>query len=565
VYLRRWRSFGGGSALLDAVLREKFGFPDSRRASKARFHALCARVLPERYFAEHPRRRFLFHQTQAIWFDLFEDLFCRHRGVLPADFDVLDFIAERARKARSEVAAVAELVPAEVGLPPYAYAQPVSARVLQESAVPVSSPPQVTDADDRPTAVRESRELDPATQGVVARLCDIVRAVGGSELETNGTELWFTLPGEPRVQVRLGADPESPCYDRSANFAISYGGGRSDEPPSSAFVGAIDSMKAIDDTTMGDVPAKFSLAAAHVVERLLDGAGAQSDASPAGTPTEVPSKQPSSDYSGARWECHGTRELNVMFLDLCARLIGGGQPLTSLHWGYWSDPGAERALMEAGDHDPFEAFSLNLLAHVPESAIHILDVGCGLGANAKILASRQKVVTALSPVPHHCAAIEAARLPGVDVHCARFEELRPDRAYDLLLFSESVNHFDLRDAFFAYCATFLRPGGFLLLADDLTAERAEQIAAQRVFRLVREVDISANVAPTGQWWARHMRAFVAFRAALLELLEMRERGLAARVQEVFEGLESSDLRALFSGETAAPVSKGRYLIYLLQL
>ena len=260
---------------------------------------------------------------------------------------------------------------------------------------------------------------------------------------------------------------------------------------------------------------KFSLAVAHVVDRLSDGAaGAPPHANRTGTPTDVPSDQQSSGYSGARWERHGTRELNIIFLDLCARLIGRGQPLTSLHWGYWPDAAAARPLMEADGHDPFEAFSLNLLAHVPESAIRILDVGCGLGANAKILASRQKLVTAVSPVPHHCAAIEAARLPGVDVRCARFEELRPDRAFDLLLFSESVNHFDLTGAFFAYCAAFLRPGGFLLLADDLTAERAEQIAAQGVFRMVREVDISANVAPTGQWWAWHMRAFVAFRAAL---------------------------------------------------
>ena len=48
VFLRRWRSLNVGSVLLDAVLRENRGWPDAREASRVRFHALCARVLPER-------------------------------------------------------------------------------------------------------------------------------------------------------------------------------------------------------------------------------------------------------------------------------------------------------------------------------------------------------------------------------------------------------------------------------------------------------------------------------------------------------------------------------------
>ena len=40
--------------------------------------------------------------------------------------------------------------------------------------------------------------------------------------------------------------------------------------------------------------------------------------------------------------------------------------------------------------------------------------------------------------------------------------------------------------------------------------------------------------------------------------------LAARVTTILGSLENSDLRALFSGGTAAPAPKGRYMIYLLQ-
>jgi asparagine synthase (glutamine-hydrolysing) len=237
VFLRRWRSQNAGSGLLDAVLRDKRGWPDAREASRVRFHALCDRVLPERYFAEHPYRRFLFHQAHAVWFDLFQFLFCRHRGVLPGEFDVLDFIAERADKPRSDVAAAANSV----------------STVLAPKAA----------------AARESHELGPSAQRVAARLFDIVQATGGHDLQTNGTELWFTLPTEPRIELRLGADPNRPCYDRSANFAISYAGAQS-EGPSPVFVHAVDSIKAIDDAPMSDVPVQFALAAAHVVGRRSD-------------------------------------------------------------------------------------------------------------------------------------------------------------------------------------------------------------------------------------------------------------------------------------------------------
>jgi asparagine synthase (glutamine-hydrolysing) len=107
VYLRRWQTTAD-PGLLDAVRREKRGFPDARRASDGRFHHVCDRVLPERYFAEHPHRELLFHKVQAIWLDLFQLIFCEHRGVLPAGLDVVDFVAERAGTGRAAVVAAIE-------------------------------------------------------------------------------------------------------------------------------------------------------------------------------------------------------------------------------------------------------------------------------------------------------------------------------------------------------------------------------------------------------------------------------------------------------------------------
>ena len=114
--------------------------------------------------------------------------------------------------------------------------------------------------------------------------------------------------------------------------------------------------------------------------------------------------------------------------------------LSPLHWGFWPG-GVQTPSAETDDFDPFWAFSENLLAHIPDTAIRILDVGCGLGANAKLLSERRKLVTAVSPIAHHCESIERAKLPGVEVRCTRFEDMSPDETYDLLLFSESAQPF----------------------------------------------------------------------------------------------------------------------------
>ena len=80
----------------------------------------------------------------------------------------------------------------------------------------------------------------------------------------------------------------------------------------------------------------------------------------------------------------------------------------------------------------------------------------------------------------------------------------------------------------------------------------------------RAIDISANVAPMGQWWMRWVPAFTAYRFALMSILDMQDPPVAARVRELLDTLDSSELKVLLSGGNVAPTSKGRYMIYLLQ-
>jgi len=325
------------------------------------------------------------------------------------------------------------------------------------------------------------------------------------------------------------------------NLAISYGGGPSQAaaaPPDDV----IQRIRSIDDTSLGDVAGVFGVAARNVVKRF-----------------PVATEPPAAVRERGR-----NRELNVVFLDLCAELISGqNRALSPLHWGYWP-ANAESTTAVAADYDPFWAYSENLLAYVPQGVRRVMDVGCGLGANTRLLAERELRVTAVTPVSHHRDRIEQAKLPGVDVRCARFEEMQSEESYDLLLFSESVNHFALSDGFLEHCKTFLGTPGFLLIADDLTEERACRVEQQRVFRVLRAVDISKNVAPTGDWWVTRKRAFAAYGTALMSILEMHDPPVAARVRQIIGELDSSELRVLFSEDQAIPVSKGRYMVYLLQ-
>ncbi len=258
------------------------------------------------------------------------------------------------------------------------------------------------------------------------------------------------------------------------------------------------------------------------------------------------------------------RALNVVFLDLCAQLAGRpAETLLPLHWGFWpTDATASGRTLEG--YDPQQAYSEELLAHVPDSVTRILDVGCGLGFNERILSARGKQVTAVSPVPHHCAVIEKARLPGVEVRCARFEEMSPDEPYDLLLFAESVNHFMLHAEFMRHCCRFLTDSGFMLMADDLSAESVRQIEEQQQFRVLGTWDITRNVAPTTDWLARQLPALAAYHRAIMAILELYDPPVAARVGTILASLENGDLKALFAGGAAPPASQGRYMIFLLQ-
>jgi SAM-dependent methyltransferase len=385
----------------------------------------------------------------------------------------------------------------------------------------------------------------PEAKAIEERLWAIVQAVGGCDVESHGDDLWFGLEPGGDLQVRLSGKREARAYDRSANFGISHGG-QPNGPVSPRFRAVVEHIKAIDTAPLAGLTTAFRPAARTLVRRL----GKPDPPEPEATRVPLGSESPD------------RRALNVIFLDLYAQLAGQpAEALLPLHWGFWPENAAAGRVLEG--YDPQRAYSDELLAHIPESVTRILDVGCGLGFNERILSARGKRVTAVSPVPHHCAVVENARLPGVEVRCARFEEMAPDEPYDLLLFSESVNHFMLDADFMLHCSRFLTDSGFMLMADDLSPDDVRKIRTQQHFRVLGAWDITANVAPTGDWLARQLPALAAYHRAMLASLELYDPPLAARVRTTLDSVENSELKALLTG-SAPPASTGRYMIFLLQ-
>lgn len=134
--------------------------------------------------------------------------------------------------------------------------------------------------------------------------------------------------------------------------------------------------------------------------------------------------------------------------------------LDHLHYGLWNG----EALSLEGLKVAQDRFARRLCEWVPADTGSVLDVGCGTGSMAVMLAERGFAVEGLSPDPNHAKLFETR--VGTPFHLVRFQEFRPVRTYDLVLMSESAQYIWL-DRLFPMVRK-ASPGGRLLVADYFT-------------------------------------------------------------------------------------------------
>jgi MPBQ/MSBQ methyltransferase len=182
--------------------------------------------------------------------------------------------------------------------------------------------------------------------------------------------------------------------------------------------------------------------------------------------------------------------------------------LSSLHYGYWDD----RARLGALDLDELRRaqtlFTERLLEKIPPNISTILDVGAGIGDNARALSARGYRVTAISPDENHPHYFDAMNDPQVTFHQSRFETFVSTERFDLLLFCESNNQFDARVGL-EQCRRLVKPGGHLLVSGMFKAKGSSfapgfrledleylKLAREHGFVLREATDITENVLPT---------------------------------------------------------------------
>ena len=130
--------------------------------------------------------------------------------------------------------------------------------------------------------------------------------------------------------------------------------------------------------------------------------------------------------------------------------------------GYWSE--ACSGLGEAS-----QALVAKLIAHIPESAESILDVGCGLGATTRQIKLARPAADVTGVNISEFQVQEARRnAPNCHFQCMDAANLSlEDASFDALVSVEAAFHFNTRAAFLAHAFRVLKPGGVLAMADLL--------------------------------------------------------------------------------------------------
>ena len=169
---------------------------------------------------------------------------------------------------------------------------------------------------------------------------------------------------------------------------------------------------------------------------------------------------------------------------------GQGGGAGAIHRAVWG-PGVETR--EAAFHYVEDRIAARLRAALPAATEpSVVDLGCGVGGSLCYLARRLPIRGAgvtLSPLQARLAT-ERIRAAGLDdrIRCLEGDYADPGLALpaaDLAYATESFVHGPDPAAFFAQCARVVRPGGLLLVCDDVMRAGGGAAARRAIERFRR--------------------------------------------------------------------------------
>jgi MPBQ/MSBQ methyltransferase len=193
-----------------------------------------------------------------------------------------------------------------------------------------------------------------------------------------------------------------------------------------------------------------------------------------------------------------------------------------LHYGYWEPlPCNGEELTITKFRVAQEAYAEKLFSLIPKETNTILDVGCGIGGNARYLTQRGFKIEGLAPDVIQEERFIKNTNGQVPFYLTRFEDFQKTKCYDLILFSESSQYVAVEDLAQG-AANLVSNGGYLLIADmmRIDAQYQEgifsnchvvselQSSLQKAgFNLVKSYDISKSIAPTIDLCIDNFRTF----------------------------------------------------------
>ena len=177
-----------------------------------------------------------------------------------------------------------------------------------------------------------------------------------------------------------------------------------------------------------------------------------------------------------------------------------------LHYGYWTD---DLALDVSNLANAQENHSRFLISHIPEKIKTILDVGCGTGKLASVLAEKGYQVDCVAPSKLLTDQARAMLGEKSNVFRSKYEDLETENRYDLILFSESFQYVSMEKSIWDKTLNFLNNNGHLLIMDffKTDAEGASPLGgghdlkgfydamARLPFKPIKDIDVTKETAP----------------------------------------------------------------------
>lgn len=255
--------------------------------------------------------------------------------------------------------------------------------------------------------------------------------------------------------------------------------------------------------------------------------------------------------------------------------------LKSLHWGYWLK---NEKLARENLYKAQERYTQKIIENIPKRVRSILDVGAGIGDNAKALSKTGFKIVALSPEPTQKEIFQeiCKKDRNITFVLSKYEDFNSNDKFDLILMSESSNYFPLK-AGAKQSRHHLNQGGFVLTIGLFRKAHSQEYSEWNVasdfekeykkngFRILKKIDITDRVVPSMDLAYKYYQDYV---PPFLEIMSnyyqkafrIKAKLLALIFRKEIKFLNTLVTKVLPERLDVKKYKKfGRYYLYLLQL